>query len=726
MSDGRSGDASTDGGETPREAVPGESPPLTEPLSGGRTTDESVSTADAVLHGDRASSGVSSAEYEVSQYFPKPDRATEHGYRNLRAEYGRVRAWAKTRPERFRDLQRVLNQAGMGTTFDMYIARCVRYAGIGTGVGLLVGLVLAYLLAAAGTFTGLRSPLAVDGGWVEIIRANKVILAAAVFAAVSAIATGAGTLFGTYYYPWYRVSQRRRNIDFLLPHAIVYMYALSYGGMNLVEVVDRLADSEDAYDEVAVEFDAIRRDVELFGNDLMSALRNRRNLTPSSSLERFLDDLVSVLDTGGDVTAFLDSSTENYLEEAQEEQEDFLNTIAVFSEVYIAAFVAAPLFLVVIMIVISFLGGSTLGQMTLLIYVVFPAGMALFLVFLSILSAAYTYSTPSLSVEDLTIGEDVTATALADDERFKRYTEGQQWSRLGELLRRPGETIRAEPMWSLAVTVPVAVAFLGAAVALGLASPGALRTDPVNTTTVLAVYPFLILAVPLALFHELKRGRERAIAERFPSALNVLSSANKMGIAFPDALALLSRYTSGSLSEEFRVTRNDLLWSGDLNRSLLRMGNRLRVPQLSRTVKLVADGVRSSGDLARVLSIAAKDTRARERIARARSREMSTYLMVVVIGFLVYLMVIAFLDTGYLAPLEDVAAESGEDLRGSPISLTEIPTDTYRMLLFHSVLIQAVGAGCIAGKLADNSVRSGLKYSIGLVAVTLITFALIT
>jgi flagellar protein FlaJ len=91
----------------------------------------------------------------------------------------------------------------------------------------------------------------------------------------------------------------------------------------------------------------------------------------------------------------------------------------------------------------------------------------------------------------------------------------------------------------------------------------------------------------------------------------------------------------------------------------------------------------------------------------------------------VYLMVIVFLDTGYLQPIENIAAESGPEVRDAPVSLTEVPTETYRMLLFHSVLIQAVGTGFIAGKLSDNSIQSGLKYSIALVAITLLTFTFI-
>jgi flagellar protein FlaJ len=240
----------------------------------------------------------------------------------------------------------------------------------------------------------------------------------------------------------------------------------------------------------------------------------------------------------------------------------------------------------------------------------------------------------------------------------------------------------------------------------------------------LAVYPFLILVGPLALFYELKRSRERAITDRLPASLNVLSSANRMGIPFPESLGLLSRYTTGSLAREFRLTRNDLLWSSNLNRSLIAMANRIDVPQLSRTIKLIADGARSSGDLARILSIAASDARARKRLLTRRRNDMSIYIAIVMIGFVVYLLVVVFLDLGYLRPIEDIAADAEPDRR-SPVSVANLPTDTYRMLLYHSVLIQAVGTGLIAGKLSADSARSGLKYAVGLVVLCLLVFTLI-
>ncbi|QLC33666.1 type II secretion system F family protein [Halarchaeum sp. CBA1220] len=680
--------------------------------------------------GDRGDELGGLPEYEVGQYFPERPAFDREDLERLREEYGRVRAYAKLHPERFRDLQRWLNQGRVGTTYDLYVARSARYAGYATVVGLLVGVVVAYVLANSGLLAGLRSPVPVrGGGLVDLVSANKVGLAASLVAVLLAAAAGIGTFAGRYYYPAMVVSTRRANVEFVLPHAIVYMYALSYGGMNLVEVVEKVADAEDAYGEVANEFESVRRDVDLFGNDLLTALRNTRNLTPSASLERFLDDLVSVLDAGGDVTAFFEEQSDEYLRNAKEEQEDFLETLSIYSEIFITAFVATPLFLIVILMVISFLGGQSLAQMYALIYVALPVGMGAFLFLVSVLSSAYSYPPTTLDVEEFA-DTALAGDALAGDERYAAYRDVQRRERIEAFLSDPLRAVRDDPPLALLVSVPLALVLAGAVAVGGFVPLDYARflEAPARNTARLVVYPLLVAVVPLSLFHELKRGRESAIVRRFPSTLNILSSANSMGIPFTDALELVSRWSTGTLGQELRLVRNDIQWNGDVSRALVAFANRLNIPQLSRTMKLVADGSRSTGDLARVLSIAADDTRERYRIERQRRREMSSYIAVVLIGFLVYLMVIVLLDTSYIQPIARLAAEQGAQQVGQiggPISLTNVPVNTYRMLFFHSVLIQGVGAGLLAGKLAENDVLSGLKYSILLVTLALIAFAFI-
>ncbi len=657
----------------------------------------------------------------------RPEVVTADERARMRAEYGRIRTYFKLHPERHRGLQRSLNQARIGATYDEYLATSVRWAMVATLVGVLVGVLATVQLAEVGIIAGLENPLAVRGGVVEFVGANRTLLAGVGLAVLSAATAGAGTWYGRYYYPSTVVSSRRQAIDIVLPHAIVYMYALSQGGMSLFEVMRKLADADDVYGEVAHEFEMIVTDIELFGSDTFTALQNARNLTPSENLEQFLDDLVSVLDSGGDLAPFLEEESRNYLREAEESQESFLETLALLAEVFVVGFVAAPLFLIVTLVVISLIGGNTIEGISVLVYLIMPLAMGAFLFLIGLLSQPYEQvRTAEFDADGPTRPE----APEVDDGRVDDYASRRRRLRLRALLDDPVDALRDRPVLTLAFTVPLAVlaAVLAATVWSVPLSPAAFVDHAVVTTTAYVVVPFLVVAVPLSAFHELKRRRQREIADRFPDTLNILSSANKMGIPLVEGLDLVSRWSTGVVAREIRTVRNDIEWNHDPTAALLGLGRRLRVPQLARTMTLLADGMRSSGDLSRVLSVAAEDTRNRARLDRARRRELSTYIVVVAVGFLVYLLVVVMLDASFLQPVADAGTTTGDGTIGDrevPVSLVDVPVDTYHAIFFHSALIQAVGSGLLAGKLADNDALAGLKYGIALVVLTLGAFALI-
>jgi len=663
-------------------------------------------------------------DYEVSQYFPQSREMTGEERRELRDQYGVFRAYFKARPGKYRDVQRWLNQARIGTTYDIYLAQSVILALVAGVLAAVLGIVASVYLSEVGVLGTLRSPLALPGSVAGYVEANKLLFTGGALTLVLAATAGLGTWMLRYYHPRNTVEKRERAINVMLPHAITYMYAMSYGGTSLLEVFKSLSRSEDTYGEVAAEFDMIVRDMELFGNDMFTALRNARNLTPSGSLERFLDDLVSVLDSGGDVTTFFEDQATTAAEGAKEEQEDFLETLSVLSEIFIVAFVAAPLFLIVTLMLISFLGGSTVDQMALLVYVGLPLGMIGFLVLLDVLSAPFVQP----AAEHIADGRDRLDPA-DDDERYAAYARTRRKERYLALARDPLAAIVDEPLYSLAVTIPVSLAYV-LALAVTTAVPvslDAFTTTPVVTTTFVVVVPLLVVLTPLSYFHEGKRHRENTIARRFPEVLNVLSSANYMGIPFVDALGMVSRWSRGVLADELRRVRNDIQWNHDVTTALSALGNRLRVPHLTRTVKLVAEGGRASGDMSRILAIAAEDTRSRARLERSRRRAMGSYIAIVVIGFLVYLLVIVLVAASFLGPIAATTGTPDADVPsvGMPVSFTNVPLDTYRALFFHSVLIQGVGSGLLAGKLADNSVLSGLKYAIFMLVLALAAFVVV-
>lgn len=650
---------------------------------------------------------------------------SEEEYRRYREEYGYLRAYFKARPNKYTAIQQWLNQARVATTYDKYLAQSVVYGLILGIFGALLGGLLTYQLSYMGFLSSLQNPFPVGLGVAPFVGAHRLFFAGVLMVLLGGGLFGVATWNVRYYAPYVRSTMRRQEINVLMPHAVVFMYALSHGGTSLFETFTSLADSQDTYGEVSKEFEMVVNDVELFGTDMHSAIRHARKTTPSKPLKRFFDDLLGILESGGDVTVMLEEETDTYLREAREEQENFLETISLLAEVFVVLFVAAPLFLIVTLVVIDMAGGNSLQPVSLLVYIVMPLAMGGFIFLIDLLGRPFELPQATSELPAAEATRD--STAIEDSERFEDYRWNRRKETLREMVMNPRSVLRMNPLYSVVISVPVALALVATLIATGQVTPSldAIQATPVWSTTALFLAPFLVVAVPLALFHDLKRRHEQVIAHEFPKTLTVLASANKMGVSFTDALELISEWSGDVIGEELRRVRNDIVWNYDVRRALIAFGNRVSVPQLGRTMKLISEGIYRSGDISKVLSIAAADIRDRDELERARRRELSTYIAVVVIGFLVYLMAIVLLDVGYLQAIaefsEEGTAESGTLITG----FRDVPVQTYQTIFLHSALIQAVGTGLLAGKLADNDTLSGLKYGIGLALVTMAVFVLI-
>jgi flagellar protein FlaJ len=665
-------------------------------------------------------------EYERKQYLPSSGISSARR-KVLVEKFGPVRTYFKSRPDAHFGLQRRLNQARLGLSYDVYLTRTVLYAIV---VGLLCalsGVALTIGMASLGLLEGIEAPISVSSGTVLsdivlFIAANRVFFFGATATLLLMFLGVAVTWIARYYYPYILVDARRRNIDVMLPHAIVYMYALSYGGMDFVTVLKRMAEADDTYGEVAHEFDMVVRDVEVFGNDLFTGIRNARNLTASENMETFLDDMLSVLDSGGNVTEFLHDESDKYMQRSQEEQKRFLETLAMLSEVFIVAFVAAPLFLIITLIMMTFLGSAGFSMLFAIVYLVLPLGMLGFIVLVSMLSEPYRSPNHSVTTDF----ESRPPTEWHGDEiQYTVIRRIRLKQRVGSFLSTPLKPLRRRPELTLLFSVPVAAAYLGVvAVTFGVPSVDGILSTPFWTTNLFFIAPFLILATPLAVVHEQRRRQRRHVAARLPDALDILASSNQMGVSLVDGFGLVARNVTGRFARELRHVRNDIRWNHDMRGALLSLADRMGVPQLTRTCKILAEGSRSTGDLHQVLKIAAQDTRHRIQMERAREQELQTYVAVVAIGFLVYLGTVVVIDQSFLTPVIERIGDTESSELDQLISVGSGDVSTYNTLFLHSALVQAVGTGLIIGELADSDIRSGLKYSIALVLVALAVFAL--
>ena len=194
-----------------------------------------------------------------------------------------------------------------------------------------------------------------------------------------------------YVYPTYRADSLKRDLEDEMPFTTGYMSILAGAGVPPDFIWRSLAqiDSSLAISNVARN---VIRDVELFGFDAISALETTSKRTPSERFKEMLEGFISVVYSGGNLVKYLRNRTQEYMKLKQIALKRFSDTLGVLAEFYVTLMVAGSLIFVVMLAVMSMLGGGGFGSLDsrlllqLLTYIGLPVGSAVFLVILDMVS----------------------------------------------------------------------------------------------------------------------------------------------------------------------------------------------------------------------------------------------------------------------------------------------------------------------------------------------------
>lgn len=206
------------------------------------------------------------------------------------------------------------------------------------------------------------------------------------------IIIGSGVFAYMYSYPSVKASQRRASIESNMPFAINHMAAVSESGATPYTMFKVLAQFKE-YGVISEESEKMVRNVDLFGLDIISALRQIISETPSKEFKEFLEGLLTTIQTGGSLTKYLKEEAKETMLTYRITREKYTQMISIYADFYTALLIAAPLVLIAILSILSMVGGSVFGlpvdlTIKLGIYVLIPLLNVLFLAFLSMTQPA--------------------------------------------------------------------------------------------------------------------------------------------------------------------------------------------------------------------------------------------------------------------------------------------------------------------------------------------------
>jgi len=252
----------------------------------------------------------------------------------------------------FQDLHNQLKKGGVRIAFPAYLSFMLLMSIISFIVPMIV---LPFLLAVV-----LRTSFFSLGNFMLSLM----------LAALSSIMT----IMVIYVYPGIKSSNRRIPIEINLPYISSFLTLLSSSNVPPRKIFRSIA-KIDTLREVRQEFSNIIRDVEIFGQDLLTSILENVKYAPSKKLREILSGYVATVRTGGNPTEYLRISTENIMKERMVKLDLMLESLSAMAEIYIMVLVAMPLLFVVMFATLGMLGGAGTMNPALMLYLLTYVGI---------------------------------------------------------------------------------------------------------------------------------------------------------------------------------------------------------------------------------------------------------------------------------------------------------------------------------------------------------------
>jgi flagellar protein FlaJ len=520
--------------------------------------------------------------------------------------------------------------------------------------------------------------------------------------------------------------------------------------MSCPEVMRILAENDGTYGHAAREVGVAVRNVDLFGADVVTAVKTMARRTPSTQFQEFAENLSSVLQTGGSLSEFLHRQYREFRQEAEAQQQRLLEMVATLAEVYVTGLVAGPLFLITLLVVAAISVGGVLPVLRLLVYVLLPLANVGFIVYVG--TVVDTLGREEPAPEDVRVnaapagvrrardrlreaagdrtaieperaatdgGVEAPALSAVDRANLARLAAYERYRQLQRRLGSPLRTVVRRPTTLLWVTFPVAV-FL-----VGIRLPGTLADGVLTVAEFddLLIQSILFLAGTFAVAYEVHRRRVDAIEAVVPDMLDRLASLNEAGMTVVESLDRVRESDLGALDREVETIWADVQWGADVQTALRRFERRVRTQTVSRIVTLTTEAMRASGDVGAVLRIAADQAKSDRRLKEERRQEMFFYVLVVYISFFVFLFIVGVLSEVLIPQLPEggivANATASDDVTTIPAveNLGNFDEAAFRLLFLHTVVVQGTFSGLVAGQLSTGDLRAGAKHVTVLVAV---------
>jgi flagellar protein FlaJ len=250
--------------------------------------------------------------------------------------------------------------------------------------------------------------------------------------------------------------------------------------------------------------------------------------------------------------------------------------------------------------------------------------------------------------------------------------------------------------------------------------------------------------------------RIKAIEDQLPVFLLDLAESQKVGLTLHESLRQAAKTDYGKLSPEIKTVYNQLSWGINVQDVFKNFAKRMKKSMLtSRVVSIINETYISGGDIGRTMEATASDITAIKEAEKERRSVTSEHTFIMYAIYFIFIGIVVGLSQT-LIPMLSIGSEAGSAGGiGGIFSFTN-PCDAcvdnpsiycincpifsglcsmvgfeqggscyYNALFVLMAAVQGIFSGLVAGQIGEGSVLAGVKHSIIMTTVGVISLVII-
>jgi flagellar protein FlaJ len=233
----------------------------------------------------------------------------------------------------------------------------------------------------------------------------------------------------------------------------------------------------------------------------------------------------------------------------------------------------------------------------------------------------------------------------------------------------------------------------------------------------------LIVSVSLPAIVEYNNYRWiRQVEGAIPRLLRDVAEAVRSGVMLPQAVEQAAQKGYGPLSKEFERVIGQFVLGASWREAVMSLTKRVKSASAMRLATILVEANQSGGRTSDVLDMSVELFSSLHQYKEEQLNNMKPYLYAIYASIVVFLIISVVVVTQFLAPLSS-SIETSMSMRGNSVTVLDI--NYYISILFWASIVEALFGGLIAGKIGDRVYLAGLRHSILLMIMSIVSFNLV-